>query len=556
MFDVFYKGPKPGLFAFEQPASSLEEADALCRTAYFWYIDGHNDYRDFDFYWRPISYEAEHTHVWPSQWQKNGGTYLILKNTKEHQWHWHCPINDHCVHRTGSADIFYMDFMNPESQAQLATLKEKHPSIKSTRYVSDHLNVLKRIINLATTEYVWVISSVCDYRDFDFTWHPAQWQEEMIHCFSSNNQKRGDTFYIHVESFKKQMVDLELLDWFNVINYCEDQRVYRYKCPQVYYNHDDLVSEVRNYDFKFPYAVFSNQPSILFNSEICLWTEKDRSVESFTESNGICIVPRDVKTHLRIQIYDYPYINVRKKGESIHTEDDLDIVYISNGEPEAERWYDHLCDIIGQETTSFPMLKFANIIKRVKNVNGRMEAYKAAAKKSETPWFFAVFAKLEVDPKFDWGWKPDYFQEPKHYIFHARNPVNGLVYGHQAMIAYNKRLVLETVDSGLDFTLSKAHEVVPILSGTAHYDQDAWTTWRTAFREVVKLKHFSITQPNVETEFRLKKWLTVGNGDFGEWSIRGAQDAIEYYTTVNGDYNKLMLSYEWAWLKQYYAAKY
>ena len=552
MFDVFYKGPKPGLFAFEQPASSLAEADSLCRTAYFWYIDGHNNYGDFDFYWRPISYEAEHTHVWASQWQQNGGTYLVPKSTKEHQWHWRDSVKEGHVRRIKSTDIFYMDFMNPESQSQFEFLKLRYPNIKSTRYVSDHLNVLKRIVNLATTEYVWVISSICDYQNFDFTWHPAQWQEEMIHCFSSNNQKRGDTFYIHVESFKRQMVDLELLDWFNVINYCEDQTVYRYNCPQVYYNHDDLVSEVRNYDFKFPYAAFSNRPSILFNSEICLWTEKDRSVESFTESNGICIVPRDVKTHLRTQIYDYPYVNVEKKGKSIHTEDDLDIVYISNGEPEAERWYNHLCAVMDQETSGFPTLRFNNTVKRVQNVNGRMAAYKAAAEKSETPWFFAVFAKLEVDGNFNWSWQPDYFQEPKHYIFHAQNPVNGLVYGHQAMIAYNKRLVLETVYSGLDFTLSKAHEVVPILSGTAHYDQDAWTTWRTAFREVVKLKYFSITQPSIETEFRLKKWLTVGNGKFGEYSIRGATDAIEYYNLVNGDYNKLMLSYEWDWLNQHY----
>jgi hypothetical protein len=32
MFDVFYFGPKPGLFAFEQPASSLEDAAKKSRT--------------------------------------------------------------------------------------------------------------------------------------------------------------------------------------------------------------------------------------------------------------------------------------------------------------------------------------------------------------------------------------------------------------------------------------------------------------------------------------------------------------------------------------------
>ena len=167
--------------------------------------------------------------------------------------------------------------------------------------------------------------------------------------------------------------------------------------------------------------------------------------------------------------------------------------------------------------------------------------------------FRSVFAKLEVrGGSFPCHWQPDYFQEPKHYIFHAKNPLNGLVYGHQAMIAYNKRLVLETVDSGLDFTLSKAHEVVPILSGIAHFNQSPWMTWRTAFREVVKLKHFSVVKPNVETEYRLKVWLSKAEGEYAEWCLRGAHDAVEYYESVNGDYDKLMLTFEWAWLAEYF----
>jgi len=191
----------------------------------------------------------------------------------------------------------------------------------------------------------------------------------------------------------------------------------------------------------------------------------------------------------------------------------------------------------------------------VQNVNGRSAAYQAAAKISTTNWFFAVFAKLEVNPDFNWAWQPDYWQEPKHYIFHARNPVNGLIYGHQAMIAYNRRLVLSAQSSGIDFTLSQPHEVVPILSGVAHYNQDAWTTWRTAFREVVKLKHFQSVSTTVETEYRLKKWLSVANGDYSEWSIRGSEDAVEYYTSVRGNYEDLKLTYEWQWLKDYAVKK-
>ena len=121
-----------------------------------------------------------------------------------------------------------------------------------------------------------------------------------------------------------------------------------------------------------------------------------------------------------------------------------------------------------------------------------------------------------------------------------------------AMIAYNKRLVLETDDWGLDFTLSRPHSVVPILSGTAHFNADAFMTWRTAFREVLKLVHTDRTSPTIPNLYRLQTWLTKAEGDFAEYSLRGAQNAVEYYESVNGDMAKLMLSFDWPWLKQYF----
>ena len=177
-----------------------------------------------------------------------------------------------------------------------------------------------------------------------------------------------------------------------------------------------------------------------------------------------------------------------------------------------------------------------------------MAAYQAAAKLSTTPWFFAVFAKLQVEPTFDWTWQPDRLQEPKHYIFYARNPVNGLTYGHQAMIAYNKNLVLSNPGVGLDFTLDSAHEVVPVLSGTAEYAHTKWSAWRTAFRECIKLK----CSTDVESQYRLDKWRTVDLGrPNGDYSIMGANDAVEYYDSVGGNFDELRKSYDWAWLASY-----
>ena len=601
MFDVFYQDRKPDLFAFEKSAASLEDAAAQSRTEYFWFVHGNNDYAEFNFDWRPVPWEKDHVHVFPSQWQRNGEVYFARKWTaanKEYHFRdeqqvkrlvdmskWsipdRCDVTDfdfswhpdaieepyeyrfptqwqreggpiykgtagikYCNSqkvKAKSTQIFYMDFMNPGSQNQLARLKLQHPDIKSTRYVSDHLTVFKRIVNLATTEYVWIISSVCDYSRFDFTWHPDESQREMIHCFPSGDQKRGDTFLIHVQSFKNQMYTLELLDWFNVINYVKDiTTVERFDMPVHYYQTDDLISEIKKYEFKTPYVMFNNQFTTQFYFQPCLWTEKDRVVTSFTHSNSICAVPRDVKAHLRTQMYDYPYVEDTNDG--FYAEKPLDIVYISNGEPDEDFYYRWLKSLLDTEWAE-------RKIHWIKGVNGRTQAYQAAAQASTTPWFLTVFAKLKVDKDFDFRWQPDYFQQPKHYIFHAKNPVNGLEYGHQAMIAYNKRLVLENNLPGLDFTLSQEHEVVPVLSGTAMFNQSEWMTWRTAFREVLKLQQFQTETPTIENKRRLNVWLTRAEGAFAEYCLAGARDAVAYYNEVKGDYDKLKLSYEWAWLQ-------
>ncbi len=214
-------------------------------------------------------------------------------------------------------------------------------------------------------------------------------------------------------------------------------------------------------------------------------------------------------------------------------------MFISNGEHGAEHHWNLLCDHGS---------KITNHIYRVDRVNGRVACYQAAANLSQTDWFFTVFAKLQVNDDFDWSWQPDRMQEAKHYIFHALNPVNGLVYGHQAMIAYNRRLVLSNTGSGLDFTLDQPHEVVPVISGTAYYDNDPWMAWRTAFREVLKLRH---SLPDVENEYRLQEWLDKGEGVNGSWSMCGARDAIQYYEQVSGNFDELKKSYEWAWLAPY-----
>ena len=117
------------------------------------------------------------------------------------------------------------------------------------------------------------------------------------------------------------------------------------------------------------------------------------------------------------------------------------------------------------------------------------------------------------------------------------------------MIAYNKKITLANPGRGLDFTLDDAHEVVPVLSGVARYNVSPWVTWRTAFREALKL----CASPDVESQYRLRQWTAVprNNIENWSWSVWGAEDAIKYYQAVGGDFEQLRKSYDWSWLASY-----
>jgi hypothetical protein len=305
----------------------------------------------------------------------------------------------------------------------------------------------------------------------------------------------------------------------------------------IHHNFDSQADAVKTHSWTGPLALFTNHDYVEGNlATVPLWRQETKTIVPLSPGATSVIVPRSAAGHIRTQLYDYPYID---KTQPMLKDPPLDIVFIENGEPHAEHNWNWLLNCLKNSS---------NRVSRVSGVKGRAAAYHAAARESSTPWFFAVFGKLHVKREFDWTWQPDRMQQPKHYIFHAKNPVNGLVYGHQAMIAYNRELVLNNPGHGLDFTLDSPHEVVPVLSGTAYYDVSAWTTWRTAFREVIKLRS---NLPDIESEYRLKRWLTQGKGSNGKWSIWGAEDAVAYYDEVGGDFDALKKSYEWSWLASY-----
>jgi uncharacterized Fe-S cluster protein YjdI len=524
-----------------------------------WILNSELDYTGFDFKYYPNSWQMNMVHVFGTQWSHWGTTFMVnrdsfAKATKYVKIIEHLSNLNFVKERTSRAtnclyDVFLVDHGNRSVTKVLRTIQSRVSSdtpinlIKYSDSYFETFNELLKTLPDKKEHYVWICSSVCDYSKFDFSYICDPYAKEQLHVFPSDKQKFGDTFLVNVNKLRELIADMSKLEEYTKINYNQHQRVARLPAPSIVTEGDTHVSSI-NTDFDFPYAIFTTNDNtnngVIDIEPMSLWAPDHKNIIVTTTGATRIIAPKEIKDYVKRELYDYPYIKTNSKlGKSTP----MDIVFLSNGETGADANYEHLLRVTHG---------LANRVVRVDGVNGRVQAYHAAADASNTPWMFTVFAKLKVSNKFDWNWQPDRMQLPKHYVFHAKNPVNGLVYGHQAMIAYNKKITLKNNGKGLDFTMDDEHEIVPLLSGVANFNTDIWSTWRTSFREVVKLK----SDTTDESKERLNVWMTQASGEHSEWCLRGAQDASEYFDSVGGDFFELRDSYEWAWLKNRFSVLY
>jgi len=515
-----------------------------------WILNSELDYTNFNFEYYPNPWQMKMVHVFGTQWNHWGTTFMVNRETFAQDTK-HIKIIEHLSNlnfvkdRKAKAtnilyDIVYIDHGNKD----MSSYKQEGKLV--IKYQDSYINTLQRLLDILPVKkehYIWIASTVCDYTTFDFTYICDPFAKDQLHVFPSDRQPFGDTFLVDVNKLRLLIEDMNTLEDYEKINYNQSQRVKRLPAPVIVTKEDTHINSI-NTEFSFPYAVFITEDNkdinIIDNEPMSLWAPESKNIQITSVGGTRIVVPKEAKDYVKRELYDYPYIMTNSK---LAKSNPLDIVFFSNGETSAESNYEHLLKI----TQGLP-----NKVTRIDGVSGRVKSQHAAAESSTTQWYFLVNAKLKVNSKFDFNWQPDRLQVPKHYIFHASNPVNGLKYGHQAIVANNKKLTLENYGNGLDFTMDSEHEIIKINSGFAMFNTSAWDTWRTAFRECIKLKASS-TDENKE---RLEMWLTVGMGEFNEYSMEGAQHAVEYYEAVNGDFDKLRLSYDWPWLRTYYETKY
>ena len=190
---------------------------------------------------------------------------------------------------------------------------------------------------------------------------------------------------------------------------------------------------------------------------------------------------------------------------------------------------------------------------RVQGVKGIHQAHAAAAKLSTTSMFWVVDADAEIVDNFEFNFTVPEYNIDQVYVWKSKNPINSLEYGYGGVKLIPKKLALEMNIDSVDMTtsISKKFNVVDEISNITSFNTDPFSTWKSAFRECVKLSSKLIEgQIDEETTHRLAVWCSVGADKlYGLFSIAGAVAGRNYGQTHKHDADALRLINDFDWLR-------
>lgn len=212
------------------------------------------------------------------------------------------------------------------------------------------------------------------------------------------------------------------------------------------------------------------------------------------------------------------FVNKKEINWQVSTSN-YDIVFVSYKEPNADELYDKL-------KTRFPRAK------RVHGITGIHQAHIEAAKLSTTHMFWVVDGDAEITNTFDFSYATPSIDFNAVHVWRSINPINNLIYGYGGVKLLPTWLTLKLDVNSTDMTTSISHKfkAMPDISNITQFNTDPYNTWKSAFRECVKLSSKVIERQQLtETNDRLNTWCTVNNNSlYGADAIAGANAGKDY----------------------------
>lgn len=233
--------------------------------------------------------------------------------------------------------------------------------------------------------------------------------------------------------------------------------------------------------------------------------------------------------------------SLKNKIVANYHEADFDVFMISFHEAEAD-------DNFAKLRQRFPEAK------HVKNIQGIGNAHRAVGEQAKTEMVYVVDADADIVDDFFFDFIPPMSsRKTTTYVWRARNPINDLEYGYGAVKLFPRQQLLDLGHELPDYTTSAAFfQPISDISNYTRFNKDPFRTWRSSFRECVKLSSsINPNQNQAETTARLETWCTVDNGGrFGRYCVKGALEGKAYGEANRDNVDALNKINDFEWLRE------
>jgi hypothetical protein len=218
-----------------------------------------------------------------------------------------------------------------------------------------------------------------------------------------------------------------------------------------------------------------------------------------------------------------------------------DVFFISYGEVNADENWENL-------------LKSCPQAKRVDGVDGIHNAHRRCAELSDTEMFWTIDADSLLIDEFDLSWSPPIYDRQYLHVWHAINPVNDLSYGYGAVKLWPASSIADFQGSWLDFTTSVGKiKIIEEVASITKFNTDMFSSWKSGFREAVKLSMQARLIDDNQSLDRLVTWLNKTNPvSYARDTVWGARDGLQYYLDNKNDPQALKMINDFSWLRTTY----
>ena len=225
---------------------------------------------------------------------------------------------------------------------------------------------------------------------------------------------------------------------------------------------------------------------------------------------------------------------------------EYDIIFISYNELNADDNYQELLK-------RFPRAK------RVHGVKGIHQAHIEAAKLSNTDMFWVVDADAKIIDSFNFKCAVSKHESDAVRVWRSQNPINGLIYGYGGvkLLPTKQTLNMNLDNADMTTSISSKFFVMPEISNITAFNTDSFNTWKSAFRECVKLSSKSIDrQHDSETAERLDAWCNSQSSEpYADDAIKGARAGKKYGEENSNNPETLKKINDFEWLLEQWKKK-